>query len=61
MTLSHTVALVMVKKCVEFEDNSFNRMDVIGKVKVFHDNDDDDVAYATADDTGVMTIPQLIS
>ena len=58
MALGQIVALVMVNKCVKFEDCSFNNIEVTGKVKVFHDNDD---AYTTdaVDDDRVMTITRL--
>ena len=51
MVLRQIIALVMVNKCVKFEDCSFNSIEVMSKVTVFHDNDDDD--------TGVITIPRL--
>ena len=55
-TIVQILALVMVNKCVKFVDNSFNSMEVMGKVKLFHNNDN--AAYAD-EDTRVMTISQL--
>ena len=60
MALGKIVALVMVNKCMKYEDSSFNTMKVMGNVKVFH-NDDDDVYAAADDDTRVMTIPRPFS
>ena len=55
MALGQIVALVMVNKCVKFQDSSFNSVEVMTKVKVFHDDD-----YADYnDDTRVMIIPHL--
>ena len=54
MALGQIKALVMVNKWVKFEDCSFNNLEVMGKVKVFHDSD------TNADNTGVMTIPRLL-
>ena len=59
MALGKIVSLVMVNKCLKFEQSSFNCMEVMGKVKVFHDNADDDAYAVDDDDTGVMTIPRL--
>ena len=52
--MASTVALVMMNKCVFFEDCSFSNIEVMTKVKVFHDDDAD-----TAADTWVITIPRL--
>ena len=35
MALGQIAALVMVNKCVKFEDNSFNSMEVMGKIQFF--------------------------
>ena len=48
MALGQIVALVMVNKCVKFHNISFNSLEVMTKVKVFH-----------ADDTRVMAISRL--
>jgi len=58
MVLGQTIALEMVNKHIKFHKICFNTYKVIAKVKVCHNDDNED--YATADDdTGVMTIPRL--
>ena len=57
MALGQIVALVIVNKHMKFQKICFNSYKVIAKVKVCHDNDDND--YAAANATGVMTIPRL--
>ena len=63
MVLGQIVALVTVNKhvMVKFDKIGFNTYKVIAKVKVFHDdNNDNENDYAAADDdTRVMTIPRL--
>ena len=60
MALGQIIALVMENKCVKFQNNSSNRIEVMTKVKVFNDNDNDnDNNNDGADDAGVMTIPRL--
>ena len=62
MVLGQIVALVMATKHMKFHKICFNTYNkVIAKVKVCH-NDDDDNDYAAANaDTRVMTIPRLFS
>ena len=55
MALGQIVALVMVNKCVKFHNISFNSLEVMTKVKVFHAADN----AADNADTRVMAIPQL--
>ena len=57
MALGQIVALVMVNKCVKFHNISFSNKEVMNKVKVFHDNANDN--YADDADARVMTIPRL--
>ena len=35
MALGQIVALVMMNKCVKFEDNSLNSMEVMSKIQYF--------------------------
>ena len=67
MPLGQIVALVMVNKCVKFHWGSLNNKEVMVKVKVFHDDADDnnnddnngnDNDNAD-DDTRVMAITRL--
>ena len=62
MVLGQIVALEMVNKHMKFHKICFNTYKVIAKVKVCHNDDDNDDYYAAAnaDVTGVMTIPQLL-
>ena len=55
MALGQIVALVMVNKCVKFHNISFNSLEVMTKVKVFHNADADD----NNADARVMAIPRL--
>ena len=60
MVLGQIVALVMWNEYMKFHKICFNTLKVIAKVKVCHNDDNDnDYAAANADDTGVMTIPRL--
>ena len=59
MILGQIVAVEMVNKHMKFNKICFNTYKVIAKVKVCHNDDNDDYAVANADDTGVMTIPRL--
>ena len=59
MVLGQIVALEMVNKHMKFHKICFNTYKVIVKVKVCHNDDDNDYAAANADDTRVMTIPRL--
>ena len=56
MDLGQTIALVMVNKCVKFEDSSFNSIEVMGKIELFHD-EYSAMAYTN---TRMMTIPRLV-
>jgi len=52
----------MVNKCVKFQWIFFNTFKVVAKVKVCHNDDNNDYAAAAADDnTRLITIPQLSS
>ena len=62
MVLGHFIALVMVKKHMKFHKICFNTYKVKAKVKVCHNDGDDNNYAATNDnnnDTRVMTIPRL--
>ena len=60
MVLGQIVALEMVHKHIKFHKICFNTYKVIAKVKVCHnDHNEDHYAAANADDTEVMTIPRL--
>ena len=59
MALNQIVALLMVNKHMKFNEICFNTYKVIAKVKVCHDDDDNDYAAANDEDTRVMTIPRL--
>ena len=54
MILGQIAALVMINKHMKFHKILFNTYKVIAKVKVCHNDDDDD-------NTRVMTIPRLFS
>ena len=59
MVLGQSVALEMVNKHMKFHKICFNTYKVTDKVKVCHNDDDDDNYAAANADTGVMTIPRL--
>ena len=61
MDLGLIVALMMLKECIEFHEICFSTFKIIAKVKVCHNDDDDnnDKDYIAAEDTKVMTIPRL--
>ena len=54
MAFGQIVALVMVNKCAKFHNISFNSLEVMTKVKVLHNDDNDD-----NDNARVMAIPRL--
>jgi len=62
MPLGQIVACVMVNKGMKSHKICLNTFIAIAKVKVFHNDDDnDDGDYAIATNTRVMTIPPLFS
>ena len=61
MALGRIVALLILNKRIKINKICFCTFKVIAKVKVCH-NDNDNNDYTAADnDTRVMTIPQLFS
>jgi len=61
MCLGQIVALMMVNKCMKFQEICFSTFKVIAKVKVCHDdnNNNENNDYPAADNTRVITKPRL--
>ena len=62
MGLGQIVVLIMVNKCMKYDEICFSTFKVIGKVKVCHDDDDNNDQgnnYVATDAARVMTIPRL--
>jgi len=61
MCLGQIVALIIVNKCMKFQEICLSTLKFIAKVKVCHDdnNKNENNDYPAADNTRVMTTPPL--